>query len=483
MTYTGEQPPERFNLARYCLSGKPAEKTALIVVGTETRKFSYGEIEDLVLRIAEGLRRAGLEPGERLLLRMGNSLDYALMFFAAAAMGAVPVPLSAMLTSFETKRLVKDCKPRFIASDGTLEVPGDTTIINPDMLKNAPPGNYADTGKDDPAFLVYTSGTTAIPKGVLHAQRSAWGRRPMYRGWYGMGPNDVMMHTGAMNWTYTLGTGLTDPWANGATAIVYLGERDPAVWQHLAGQHGATLLASVPGVYRQMLKVGFKPPSSLRHGLVAGETLPLSTLRGWNETTGLPLYEALGMSEISTYISSATGVPVRPGSPGKPQPGRSVTILEGGLIGVHRSDPGLMLGYWNRSGEEDQVWHGDWFAGGDVGHVDADGYVWHEGRANELMNAGGYRVSPLEVEAAFAEHPAIVEVAVAEIHVREDVSIITAFVVPHHPVEPETLLRFASNRLASYKLPKDVRFVDSLPRTANGKVIRGKLGGSSSKTP
>jgi acyl-coenzyme A synthetase/AMP-(fatty) acid ligase len=475
VTYTGDLPPERFNLARYCLDGRNAEKTALIVTGTETRAWTYGEIEDLVLRIGEGLRREGLEPGDRLLMRMGNSLDYALTFFAANAIGAVPVPLSSMLTTFEVDRLIADCTPKLIAFDGSFEAPQGARLIDPATLKTAPRGAYAGTTKDDPAFLVYTSGTTAMPKGVLHAQRSAWGRRPMYQGWYGITPDDVVLHTGAMNWTYTLGVGLTDPWANGATAIVYAGERDPAVWQRLAADHGATIIASVPGLYRQMLKANFKAPASLRHGLVAGETLPLSVLNGWTEATGRPLYEALGMSEISTYISSSPSVPVRPGSPGKPQKGRRVTILEDGLIAIHRTDPGLMLGYWNRPQEEEAVWHGDWFAGGDIGRIDKDGYVWHEGRATELMNAGGYRVSPLEVEAALAEHPAVAEVAVAEIRVREDVSIITAFVVPHHQVEPETLLRFASNHLAAYKLPKEIRFVESLPRTANGKVVRGRL--------
>jgi acyl-coenzyme A synthetase/AMP-(fatty) acid ligase len=475
VTFAGELPPERFNLARYCLAGRPPEKTALIVAGSQPGRYTYGEIEDRVLRMAEGLRRHGLQPGERLAICLQNGLACVLTFFAANAAGAVPVPLSPLLTAAEVNRLVADCAPRAIAWDGAGERPEGAPLLALSGLGRAPRGDYAATGRDDPAFLVYTSGTTAMPKGVLHAQRAVWGRRPMYRGWYGIGPDDVMLHTGAMNWTYTLGTGLMDPWANGATAILYVGPRDDTVWERQAATHGATLLASVPGLYRQMLRTGFRAPPGLRHGLVAGETLPRSVLQAWTEATGLPLFEALGMSEISTYISAGPEVPVRPGSPGKPQPGRSVTILAGGLIGVHRTDPGLMLGYWGRPEEEAAVWHGDWFAGGDVGRIDADGYVWHEGRANELMNAGGYRVSPLEVEAALAEHPAVAEVAAAEIRVSEDVSIIVAFVVPRMSIAAGALLRFAAERLATYKLPREVRFVESLPRTANGKVIRGKL--------
>ena len=132
------------------------------------------------------------------------------------------------------------------------------------MLREAAAGDYADTAADDPAFLIYTSGTTASPKGVLHAQRSAFGRRPMYQGWYGIGPDDRMLHAGAFNWTFTLGTGLTDPWANGATAIIYTGEKDPALWPRAHRETGATLFAGVPGVYRQILKYAKPAPDRLR---------------------------------------------------------------------------------------------------------------------------------------------------------------------------------------------------------------------------
>ena len=475
LSYSGDLPPESFNLARYCLGGKPAQKTALVIAGDKSRYYTYAEIEDLVLRMAQGLRRAGLVPGDRLLIRMRNSLDFALTFFAANAAGLVPVPVSPMLTAIEVARLVADCAPAAVAWDGLAALPEGTRVLDPAALHKSPPGDYENTGKNDPAFLVYTSGTTAMPKGVLHAQRAVWGRRPMYQGWYGITSDDVILHSGAMNWTYTLGTGLCDPWANGATAIIYTGAPDASVWSRLARDHGATIIASVPGLYRQMLKTGFNAPETLRHGLVAGDTLPLSVLEAWQSRTGLPLFEALGMSEISTYISSSPSVPVRRGSLGKPQPGRSVTILVGGLIAVHRTDPGLMLGYWNHPEEESAVWLGEWFAGGDIGHTDKDGYVWHHGRAGDLMNAGGYRVSPVEVEAALLEHPSVLEAAVTEIKVREDVSIIVAFIVPVSPLEPETLLRFASGRLATYKLPKEIRFVEALPRAAGGKLIRSAL--------
>ena len=477
MSFTGEPAPSRLNLARYCLNGKPSEKTALIVAGSQTERWTYGAIEEAVLRLSAGLAHAGVEPGERIYIRMGNSLDYALLFFAAIAMGALPIPASPMLTPREVAYLLRHSGARHLAWDGVLPLPDldGVALFTPDdiaRMKQAAPGGYADTAADDPAYLIFTSGTSGTPKGVLHAQRAIWGRRPMYQGWYGIGPNDVMLHTGAFNWTYTLGTGLCDPFANAATSVVYTGERDTAVWARLIAEHGVTIMASVPGIYRQVLREGFHPGSTLRHGLTAGEALARPILDGWRQQTGLELYEALGMSEISTYISSSPSVPVRPGSPGKPQPGRSVTILGNGQLGVHRTDPGLFLRYW---GEEPI--DGEWFATGDTAEIDADGYVWYHGRGDDLMNAGGFRVSPLEVESVLLQHPTVAEAGVREWKVSDTASIIAAFVVPQAGVSPNeaALQAFVSERLAAYKCPKQFWFVPALPRTANGKLIRKAL--------
>ncbi len=150
---------------------------------------------------------------------------------------------------------------------------------------------------------------------------------------------------------------------------------------------------------------------------------------------------------------------------------------EQGLLAVHRSDPGLMLGYWNRPAEEADVMRGDWFCGGDLAAIDAHGYVTHLGRANEIMKALGYRVSPLEVEVALGVHPEIAEIACAELNVREGVSVIAAFVVPRPgcEIDCEAIKAFAATRLAAYKCPREVVIVDALPRTSNGKVQRSRL--------
>lgn len=321
----------------------------------------------------------------------------------------------------------------------------------------------------------------------------------MYEGWYGLTPADRMLHAGAFNWTYTLGVGLTDPWAMGATTIVYTGEKTPELWPQLIAQTGATIFAAVPSLYRQILKYAMPTRGDLgclRHGLTAGEPPPPHLFEEWYAATGTHLYEAFGMSEMSTYISTSPTTPRRAGFIGRVQAGRAVAILpvdggthplpagEEGLIGVHRSDPGLMLGYWQRPDEDADVRRGDWFVGGDLGVMDGDGYVAHRGRANDIMKALGYRVAPQEIEAVIAQVPGVAEVACAEVRVRADVSVIGAFVVrtAEATVTAETILAHARAHLAAYKIPREVVFVDALPRTANGKLKRKALVGRQSGT-
>ncbi|WP_298963984.1 AMP-binding protein [uncultured Roseibium sp.] len=491
------------NLTRYCLTNaEPApDKTALEIVddgGTLIEAWTYGKLTSSVLSVAAGLKDTGLKPGDRILLRIGHSVDFPLIFFGAIAGGFVPVPTSAQLTARETSSILSDSGARLLVHDGETEIPDNAAVLSlgPQgiyLLRQYAPGTFADTAADDPAFLVYTSGTSGMPKGVLHAQRAAFARWPMYRGWYGISSSDRLLHAGAFNWTYTLGAGLMDPWANGATSIVYDGPRDPDIWPGVIEGSDASMFAAVPSLFRRILKYGNITRGSfpnLRHGLTAGEALPASLYEDWKARTGRELYEALGMSEISTYLSSGPTVPVRPGSPGKPQQGRKVSILsetsnssdfaetnEPGSLAIHSSEPGLMLGYWNAPEETEAAFRGEWFLTGDRARSDEDGYFWYEGRADDLMNAFGYRVAPEEVECVLAADPQVSEVAVTAVPVRDGVSLITAFVVPRDAdtFDMDRLALRAEQNLADYKRPKSYRLVDQLPRTASGKVRRQAL--------
>lgn len=502
--------PAPFNAAAYCLETSAQahpDKTALIVVSDpETlepaEQWSFAQLDDAVTRIAAGLLHMGLKPGERVMLRLGNESAFPLLFFATLAAGGIAVPTSSQLSAREAHFILEDCGARFLCASTDLKIDGIpehcTQLLDDDirdLMACEDSVDYAHTHGDDPAYIVYTSGATASPKGVLHAHRTVWARRMMYDGWYGLGETDRMLHAGAFNWTYTLGAGLMDPWAVGASTVIYNGPKAPGVWPKLAAKHSATLFAAVPSVYRQMLKYadhiaqGF---AHLRHGLTAGEKLSEAVRDHWTQATGKPLFEALGMSECSTYASSSPTVPIKPGFTGRPQIGRRVAILnpeegsletmpvgEPGLLALHKDDPGLMLRYWNRDPETASAFRQDWFLTGDLASLDEEGYLQYLGRSDDLMNAQGYRVSPQDIEDVLAHHPDVQESACGEIQVREDLSIIVAFIVAKPAAHPTTedLTTYATDRLAAYKVPKDFVMVEALPHTPTGKVLRRALAG------
>ncbi|WP_036280313.1 acyl-CoA synthetase [Methylocystis sp. ATCC 49242] len=500
-----EPVPPRFNLARYCLADNARlrpDATAITVVGDDhVLRWTHAELDLRVRRLAAGLQSLGLAPGARVMIRMGNEANAALAYFGAIAAGYVALLASSQLTFEEADFLLRDCGASVLALGAAFEeeahdAPGVTVLRGADLgrlAESAPLPGYADTAADDPAYLVYTSGTTSRPKGVLHAHRAAWGRRPMREHWTGLGPGDVMLHAGAINWTYTLGVGIVDPLSAGGSAVLYNGHPDPAVWPRLIEEHRATVFAAVPGVYRQMLKYAAPEKadlSSLRHGLSAGAALAPSLLADWRARTGKEIYEAFGMSECSTFISSGPTTPVHPGSPGRPQPGRVVAALpqeggetplpsgETGVLAVRRDDPGLMLGYWNRPEEEREAFRGAWFVSGDLVEFDAEGYMHHHGRADEVMNAGGFRVSPAEVEKCLLAFDHVAEAAAAERPGRDaDATIIRAYVVMRDgaPRDEAAILAHCHEHLAAYKRPRSVTFLDALPRNANGKLNRKLL--------
>jgi acyl-coenzyme A synthetase/AMP-(fatty) acid ligase len=499
------QAPAAFNLAKYVLRPDYHNPNAVALVttdGSERREYRWSDIWEHVERLQAVVADAGVEAGERVLIRLPNDAAFAFAHLSLTALGIIAVPISPMLTADETAFVAMDCNASAILHDGSLPLPDHDNIEPVDVRDRVPRGNrglsFARANARDPAYMVYTSGTTGEPKGVLHAHQSVWGRRPMQPGWTGIEEGDTVVHAGGLNWTYTMGIAVYDAWRYGAKSVIYTGEKDSTVWPDLIQREAADIFAAVPGVYRQMLKYGEDVGdklSSLRHGLTAGEALSPALLKSFHEVVDRPLYEALGMSECSTYISTGPSIPQRVGSPGKPQPGRSVAILdpesreepqllqtgEVGLLAVHRSDPGLMLGYWKRPKENEEVYIGDWFVGGDLASIDEDGYVWFKGRANDLMNSFGYRVAPDEVEKALESHPDVHEVGVAEAQVREDISVICAYVAPANEAgqESDTLTQalqsHCKQQLAEYKRPREFRFLKRLPRTRSGKVQRRNL--------
>lgn len=502
------------------------DRVALVFAGENgvDEDWTYARIAEAVRRFAWGLIGLGLARGERLLVRLDNSTDYAIAFFGACAAGLVPIPASPQLTDEEVRFLLADsgAAAMVVAAEWVLRSGADapdelrhvivsaaggtpTLAEEPPrgtsgpphhdfhaLMRDAVPTTLPDVGGDDPAYLIYTSGTSSRPKGVLHAHRSILGRAFVVREWEALEPTDRVFHAGALNWTYTLGVGLMDPWSVGATSILYAGPRRPQAWLPIIERLGITVFAAVPTVYRQILKyveVEDYDLGALRHALTAGETLLPQTWRDWVRRTGKGLYEALGMSEISTYISFRPGMTVKPGACGVPQAGRPIRLVAMdslddapagavGRIAVHRSDPGLMLGYWNRPDEDRAAFSGDWFIGGDTAHIDEDGVWWFDGRNDDVMTSFGYRVSPQEIESVLSTHRDVAECAVRMVPTGEaGVELIAAFVRPRDgaTLDVASLERHAHRQLAAYKCPKVYFAVNEIPRTPSGKILRREL--------
>lgn len=464
-----------------------ADKTALSIVGAgASHDYTYTQIEAAVRGCATGLLKRGLTAGDRVIIRLGNSADFPITYLACIAVDLIPVPLSAQLTAAEVAKIGANIQPALtIQPDDMAAASGQILKAEAlaDLYQN-PPADYAMGDPSRPAYIIHTSGTSGQSRGVIHAHRAVLARQMMWDGWYGLRQSDRLLHAGAFNWTYTLGTGLMDPWAIGATALIPADGTDATTLPALLAEHRATLFAAAPGVYRRALRGPIPALPDLRHGLSAGEKLPEDTAKAWSKATDTQIHEAFGMSECSTFISGSPDHPAPLGASGYPQTGRRVAIIQNGapvvageigIIAIHRDDVGLMLGYLNAPEETAAKYDGDWFLTGDMGRMDDTGAVTYAGRSDDMMNAGGYRVSPIEVENALSEHPAIHEAAAVAVKIKRDVCIIAAFYVSADVIDDGELSAFCAQTLAGYKCPRLFVRVDTLPRGANNKLLRRVL--------
>jgi acyl-coenzyme A synthetase/AMP-(fatty) acid ligase len=481
--------PAPFNMAAYVLARGTLhpDKIALSVLGE--RDWTYGDLIAAVRGTATGLLAQGLRPGDRVLMRLGNTVDFPLAYLGALAAGLVPVPTASALTAHEVAPMIATLNPALILRDPDVACPDDPRVMALDALRalrSLPPADWHMGDPERPGYIIYTSGTSGKPRGVVHAHRAIWARRMMFDGWYGLGPDDRMLHAGAFNWTYTLGTGLMDPWTVGATALIPAQGTPATDLADLIAAHEATIFAAAPGVYRQLLNQSeITAVPALRHGLSAGEKLSGTIGARWEAATSTRIHEAYGMSECSTFISAAPEAPCGPDVLGCPQKGRHIALLgtdgkpvpigEEGTIAVHRSDPGLMLGYLDAPADTAEKMLGDWFLTGDQGRMDRDFRIAYLGRNDDMMNAGGFRVSPVEVEACLANFDGITAVGAAEVAVKQDVTVIAAFYTAAAPLDEAALRLYAQENLARYKQPRLFIHLPALPMGANGKILREKL--------
>jgi acetyl-CoA synthetase len=523
------QIPAHFNIGAACTDkhlGTPQANNIAMIVEDDvlgTSQITFTELARKTDQFAQLLRNLNVKIGDRVLIRLPNSLDYPIAFLGAMKMGAIAVPTSTLLTAEEVAYLAKDSGATVLVCDakawiamaekiaGNLsdapnlkhillsqttdaEVHAQLNILN--LEKSLSAINTCESAhqvkSDDPAYLVYTSGTTGYPKGVLHAHRALLGRQPAAQYWfkYAEGENvtDRIMHSGKFNWTYVLGSGLMDPLYLGKTVIVHEGKNDAQVWLDLIQKHQATIFIGVPTIYRQILQKTTATQAeipSLRHYMSAGEHLSDEVLSQWHARFGVDIYEAVGMSEFSYYLSQSQYRPIRPGSAGFPQPGHNIKLLnpetleevetgEEGMISVPLDDPGVFLSYWNLDEETAKYKHDNYFFTGDYAKYDADGYIWFLGRKDDIIKSFGYRVSPYEIERVYKGHPDVADCAAVGEEIEKDKLLVVIYVIlkPVATATADDLVAFGKQHLAAYKAPKTVYLAHDFPRTKNGKILR-----------
>lgn len=520
--------PEFLNIGVACTSahvGTAKENSTAMIIEDDklgTDEITYKDLATKSDQMCNFLGSIGINPRDRVLVCLKNSLAYPISFFGAIKAGITAVPTSTLLSGSEVKYLAEDSQASAIVMSvsmyenlvpylenldnlKTIIVAGIDSVedlrkprgINVyalnDIFKQADTTpNHYNSRSGEPAYLVYTSGTTGYPKGVLHSHRSLVGRTPATEYWFNFKENDRIMHSGKFNWTYVLGSALMDPLYNGHTVIAYEGANDASTWIDLIQKHKCTIFIGVPTIYRQIIqKTDFtiEDCPSLRYCMSAGEHLSDEMIGLWQDRFKQDIFEAIGMSECSYYISHSVNNPIRPGSAGFVQPGHIVKLLnpetleevdveEEGMICIGIDDPGLFLEYWQLEEETAKAKHDGYFFTGDYAKRDKDGYIWFIGRKDDIINTFGFRVSPHEIERVVKTHEKIADCVAFGLDIEKDKTIVAIAVVGHENLtqeEQDEVLAYAQANLAKYKAPKIIFALDDYPRTKNGKVLRKQL--------
>jgi acyl-coenzyme A synthetase/AMP-(fatty) acid ligase/citrate lyase beta subunit len=520
--------PEFLNIGYACTSkhlGTDKEnEIAMIIEDSDlgSSEITYKALAEQSDQFVNFLDSIDVQVRDRVLICLKNSLAYPITFFGCIKRGAIAVPTSTLLSGSEVKYLAMDSQAKALVlslasysgllpyietmdnlqhvivagidSVEDLPKPNDVTVhsLVEILAESDKIPNHYESKSGEPAYLVYTSGTTGFPKGVLHSHRSLIGREPASQYWFSFEGQERIMHSGKFNWTYVLGSALMDPLYHGHAVVAYEGKNSPDVWVNLINQHKCTIFIGVPTIYRQIIqKTEFTLDDcpSLRHCMSAGEHLSSEMIAAWQERFQQDIYEAIGMSEFSYYISHSKFRPIRPGSAGFVQPGHKVQILdpetlqevgpeEEGMICIREDDPGLFLEYWQLEEETRKVRRNGYFFTGDYAKRDEDGYIWFLGRRDDIINTFGYRVSPHEIERVMKTHPLVADCVAFGLDVAAGKTIVAIAIIAHGEVsaeQEEEILVYGQNNLARYKCPKQLYVMDEYPKTKNGKVLRKTL--------
>jgi acetyl-CoA synthetase/medium-chain acyl-CoA synthetase len=509
-------PPE-FNFGRDVIDtlGRENRRGLLFVDAQgERTEWTFPQIAAATRRWAGALRDLGIGKGERAVVLLPKIPAWLYAMVSLDRLGAVVVPCSEQLRA-------KDLAFRANHSEATTIVAHVSNSAEVDLMRSLAPGvtryllvggeaegwtgldrlvaNAAEfagypTRSDDLAYIVYTSGTTKDPKGVVHNHAFTFAKRMQAQFWLDAKPDDLLWCTAGTGWAKSLWNVMLGPWSCGTPIVLHEGAFEPAQRMDLIRDLGVTILCQAPTEYRIEAKLEglgerWKLPK-LRHCVSAGEPLNPEVLALWKAAFGLTILDGYGQTENSLLVANAPGMDVRPGSMGRPTPGHDVSVVDAegktcepgevGDIGLRGDPPTLFRGYYKNEEETAASRRGEWYLTGDRAQLDDDGYFWFVGRSDDVISSGAYRIGPFEVESALLEHPAVVESAVVGSPDVDRGNVVKAFVVLKPGYEPgpalvRELQEHCKRVTAPYKYPREIEFVAELPKTRSGKIRRVEL--------
>jgi acyl-coenzyme A synthetase/AMP-(fatty) acid ligase len=477
------------NIVDDLMEGSPASRLGIVAIDPEAnrRDWHFGELIATSAGLSGAFAARGVRRGDVVMTLVGNRIEWVLSLLACWRMGAVALPCNTMLREKDLELRIAAAKPVLCVGEERLlgempaGVPTMTMAEIADVLdEDRPqetPASVEDMSPEDPALIVFTSGTTGDPRGVVHAYRYLFGQQVQAEHWFGSRPGDLAWCTTATGWSKSARNVFIAPWLTGAAAVIHDGRFDPAERLDLAEELGVNVLCQAPTEYRMLARrTALRPLPALRRMVSAGEPLDPETIAAWREATGLEPADGYGQTETGQVTANLAGEPVRLGSMGKPLPGIEVRISDGELQLRAASSPTFFSHYLD--GER---FEGEWWRTGDLVTEDEDGFLFFNGRGDDIISSSGYRIGPTEVEAALLSHPSVADAAAVAAPDPERGSVVRAIVVLREGVPGDDLSRalidHCRKQTASYKAPRIVEFVDELPKTTSGKVKRAQLRG------
>jgi acetyl-CoA synthetase len=505
--------PAHYNIAADVLDKHEPSRLAMLWEdwqGNE-RMLTFGDMQALTNRTANALRAAGVGEGDRVAVMLPPLPVTAAAFLATYKLGAILLSLSILYGDDAIAHRLRDCSAKVIVTDGAnrdridrvrTELPELQGVLVVDEEFGRTVEQAADrfetlpTPADQAAQIYYTSGTTGLAKGIVHAHRYLIAHTEFELA-HDVREDEVFHSTGEWAWIAGIIPGVLGPWRFGVPIAVFArkGGYDPDQTLYMLEKYRVGNLFATPTALRAMAALGDVtsrfPGIRLRATCAAGEPCNPEVIRWFKSQFGITLMDFYGLSESYPLCSNFPTMEIRPGSMGKPSPGWDVALLdddeqpvEAGETGEiclrARTNPHYPLGYWDRPEDSEEVFGGDWFHTRDVAREDDDGYVWYEGRNDDVIISAGYRIGPFEVESALVSHPAVIEAAAVASPDERRGHIVKAFVRVLPEVQPSDELateiqRFVRERLSAYAYPREIEFVDDLPKTLTGKIRRIEL--------